>query len=76
MAVAEAVDKISDHDVRSNAMGIFQANVGIWQILARQGEIPGVQAERFLACSTIEPFATVKTPVQLFDAGRTSLDQK
>ncbi len=29
--------------VRGNAFGTFQANVGIWQILARQGQIPNSQ---------------------------------
>lgn len=74
VTVAEAVDKISDHNVRSNAMGIFQSNVGIWQVLARQGQIPGAkQNDSWM--HTIEPFASVRTPVQLFDAGRASLDQ-
>src|SRR5208282_5452 len=35
--VADAVDGISNHSLRGNAMGMFQANLGIWQILARQG---------------------------------------
>ena len=37
--VADSVDSISNHSLRGNAMGMFQANIGIWQILARQGEI-------------------------------------
>jgi len=73
-AVTEAVDKISDHNVRSNAMGIFQANVGIWQILARQGEIPSSKLNDSWTRS-IEPFAAVKTSVQLFDGGRASLEE-
>jgi hypothetical protein len=40
LSAAEAINKISDHAVRGNAMGIFQANVGLWEILDRQGEIP------------------------------------
>ena len=32
---AEAIDKISNHILRGNAMGTFQAEVGLWQILAR-----------------------------------------
>ena len=51
-------------------MGIFQANLGIWQILARQGEIPEAKLNDSWLHS-IEPFAAVKTSVQLFDAGRT-----
>ncbi len=74
LAAAEAVDKISDHNVRSNAMGIFQANIGVWQILARQGEIPASKMNESWSRS-IEPFTSVKTSVQLFDAGRASLDE-
>jgi hypothetical protein len=74
VTVAEAIDKISDHNLRSNAMGIFQANVGIWQILARQGEIP----ESKLSDSwqkLVDPFAAIRSAVQLFDASRSSLDE-
>ncbi len=74
VAVTEAVDKISDHNVRSNAMGIFQANVGIWQILARQGEVPSSMLNDSWTRS-IEPFAAVKTSVQLFDGSRASLEE-
>jgi hypothetical protein len=74
LAVIEAVDKISDHNVRSNAMGIFQSNFGIWQILARQGEISDAKLNDSWMRS-IEPFAGIKTSVQLFDAGRTSLGE-
>lgn len=37
--VAEGLGRIPNHTLRGNAMGVFQANVGIWQILARQGQI-------------------------------------
>ena len=38
--VAESIDKISNESLRGNTLGAFQANIGLWQILARQGEIP------------------------------------
>jgi hypothetical protein len=60
--------------VRGNALGTFQATVGIWQILARQGEIP----EQSLDDSwqrTIKPFAKVRSAAQLYDAGRMSLSE-
>ncbi len=57
---------------RGNAFGIFQANVGMWQILARQGEIPSAQLNESWQ-ETIKPFATIRTPTQLYDAGRSSL---
>ena len=74
VTVADAVDKISERNVRSNAMGIFESNFGIWQILARQGEIPSAKLNDSWT-HWIEPFATVKTPVQLFDASKASLDE-
>ena len=74
VAAADSVDKVSDHNVRSNAMGIFQANFGIWEALARQGEIPAAKLNDSWMRWT-EAFTTVKTPVELFDAGRTSLTQ-
>lgn len=74
VTVADAVDKISEHNVRSNAMGIFESNFGIWQILARQGEIPSAKLNDSWT-HWIEPFAAVKTPVQLFDASKASLDE-
>ena len=40
LSAAQALDRIPDRIVRADAMGIMQANVGLWQILARQGQIP------------------------------------
>jgi hypothetical protein len=71
---AEALGKIPNHTLRGNAMGTFQANVGVWQILARQGQIPsGRLNESWQA--VIRPFAKTATPAQLFDAGRSSLGE-
>jgi len=72
LKTAGALGKIPDYSLRGNAMGIFQANVGLWQILARQGEIDrGTQNDSWL--ETIRPFAHVPSSTQLFDAGRNSL---
>jgi hypothetical protein len=74
MITAEALSKIPDHALRGNAMGIFQANVGLWQILARQGEID----RRQLSSSWMEmikPFSEVSTTAQLVTAGRISIEQ-
>ena len=38
--VTDAIDAIHDHSLRGNAMGVFQANLGLWQILARQRGSP------------------------------------
>ena len=39
LAVVDALDRTSNVTLRANSLGIFQANVGLWQILARQGQI-------------------------------------
>ena len=69
---ADGIDGISSHPLRGNAMGIFQANLGLWQIMARQGEIPAAQLNSSWQ-QAIAPFASVGSPAQLFDAGHASL---
>ena len=59
--------------VRGNALGMFQANVGIWQILARQGQISSSHLNDSWQ-QVIKPFATIRSGTQLYDAGRTSLE--
>ncbi len=70
---ADAVDKISNQALRGNALGAFQADVGVWQILARQGEITHDQLDASWQ-SMIAPFAGISSENQLFDAARNSLD--
>ena len=53
-------------------MGIFEANVGLWQILARQDEIDGGTQDNSWQ-EMIRPFAHISSSAQLFDAGRNSL---
>ena len=72
ITAADAVDKISDQALRGNAMGDFQASVGLWQIVARQGEIPKSQQDASWQ-NMIKPFARVTSSTQLFDAARSSL---
>ena len=53
-------------------MGTFQASVGLWQILARQGQID----RSYLNSSwqdVIKPFGRFTTPAQLVTAGRNSV---
>jgi hypothetical protein len=72
--VAEELSRIPKQDLRGDALGTFQANLGLWQILARQGEIPKDQ----LASSwqkLIDPFEKVSSPVELLDAGEKSLNE-
>jgi hypothetical protein len=57
---------------RGNAFGIFQANVGIWQILARQGQISDGELNQSWQ-QVVKPFATIHTASQLYDAGHDSV---
>jgi hypothetical protein len=60
--------------VRGNACGIFQANIGIWQILARQGQISDSHLNESWQ-RVIKPFAAVRSAAQVYDAGRSSLEE-
>jgi hypothetical protein len=70
--VTEALDKISNPPLRANALGSFQANVGLWQILARQGEIPAAEMNQSWQAA-VQPFGKITSSTQLFDAARSSL---
>ena len=69
---ADQINKIKDAALRSNALGSFQAEVGLWQILARQGQLPANTMNESWQ-GAIKPFAAIANPIQLFDAARTSL---
>jgi hypothetical protein len=69
---AEQIDKTSTPALRSNALGAFQADIGLWQILARQGQIPAAALNRSWQ-GAVQPFSRVSSSVQLFDAARASL---
>jgi hypothetical protein len=72
--VADGLSKIQNHTLRGNAMGILQANLGMWQILARQGQIKSAEVNESWQ-KVIKPFAKVASPPQLYDAGRDSLGE-
>ena len=71
--VAQGLDNLP-MAMRGNAMGTFQANVGIWQILARQGQIPNANLDESWQ-QVIRPFASIRTAAQLYDAGHNSLGE-
>jgi len=71
LSVVQSLDRISNHSLRANAVGIFQSNVSLWQIFARQGQLPSEQLNQAWQ-DAIAPFAEVKTSAQLFDAGQSS----
>ena len=70
--VAEGLNRIPDRLLRADALGILQANIGLWQILARQGQIPDASLNDSWQKS-LNSFGTIQTSGQLFDAGRNSL---
>lgn len=72
--VADGIDRISNKTLRANAEGSFQAILGLWQILARQGQIPSKNIGPSWL-KVVEPFGTINSPVQLFDATRGSLEE-
>ena len=72
VSAADHIDGISNPTLKANALGSFQAVVGLWQIFARQGQIPTAQLNASWQ-NTVQPFISVGSPVQLFDAARNSL---
>jgi hypothetical protein len=71
LSVAQAVDGIPNRLVRANALGTLQANVGLWQIFARQGRIVTANLNNSWQ-QVIGSFAGIASPSQVFDAGRSS----
>ncbi|MBO0912581.1 MAG: hypothetical protein J2P13_12385, partial [Acidobacteria bacterium] len=69
---ADAVNAISNHTLRGNAMGTFQANIGLWVILARQKQIPSARLNESWM-EVMKPFASLSNQAQLFAAGRKAL---
>ncbi len=72
--VAESLDHISNQDLRGNALGIYQANLGLWQILGRQREIPNGQLDASWQ-KIVDLFDKIGSAPQLFDAGTQSLGE-
>jgi hypothetical protein len=73
VAVADKVDTISNPALRANALGALQAEIGLWQIFARQGQI----ADEKLNTSwqnLLQPYLGVSSSIQLFTAARGSLN--
>ena len=72
--VAEGLNGIQNHSLRGNALGTFQSVVGMWQILARQGEIPTAELNRSWQ-AVLKPFSKMSSSTQLFDAGASSVNE-
>jgi hypothetical protein len=74
LSAAEAINRAPNRTLRADALGLFQANVGLWQILARQAQIPGANWNDSWQ-RVIHPFAAIASAPQLFDAARNSLGE-
>ena len=72
MKATDQVSGISNQVLRGNGLGAFQANVGLWQIIARQQEIPPADLNTSWQ-KVVAPFTNVSSSTQLFDASRASL---
>ncbi len=69
---ADKIDKISNPALRTNALGAFQAEVCLWQIFARQGQIPEQNLNNSWQ-KVIHPYEAAGSNTQLFDAARSAL---
>src|SRR5207248_2474719 len=69
LSVAENIDRIRDVMLRGNALGIVQAEIGLWQILARQGQIPRARLNDSWQ-QILAPFSAIRSSAQLYDAAR------
>lgn len=70
--VASSLDRIRNQDLRGDAIGIFQSIVGLWQIMARQQEIPTAKLND--SCRRVtRPFQVIRSATELFDATNQSL---
>lgn len=72
LSAAQKLSDLHDHVLRGNAMGAFQAEVGMWQILARQHEIPR-EGQRASWQALMRSYSHVDSPTQLFDQARYAL---
>ena len=72
VSAADRIEGISNPALRANALGVFQADIGLWQILARQGQIPK-QLMNSSWQTSVEPFTGINSSTQLFEAARASL---
>jgi hypothetical protein len=70
--VASGLNHLPRSNARGNALGTFQAVVGLWQILARQGEIPPEELNNSWQ-RVIKPYGRIVNSTNAFDAGRSSL---
>lgn len=67
------INSIRDVLFRSDTLGIFQANTGLFRILSHRDQIPAGSREGFFI-KLIAPFAHIRAQGDLFDAGKSGID--
>jgi hypothetical protein len=72
VSAADRIDGISNPALRANALGAFQAEVGLWEIFARQGQIPTDKLNPSWQAA-VQPYTGIASSVQLFEAARAAL---
>lgn len=72
ISTAEGLNQVTDRLTRTDALGMLQANLGLWEILARQGQIPDPRLNDSWQ-KILGAFGTLKTSDQVYTAGRTAL---
>jgi len=73
ITVADKIESLSNPALRANALGALQAEIGLWQIFARQGQIPEDKLNSSWQ-SVLQPYVGVSSSMQLFTAARSSLN--
>jgi hypothetical protein len=74
ITVAESLNQIPDRLAKTDALGMLQANLGLWQILARQGQIPDASMNDSWQ-KMLSAFGALHTSDQVYAAGRTALSE-
>jgi hypothetical protein len=69
LAMADYLSSIPDRLERADALGMFQANIGLFQILVRQGQIPEASMNDSWQ-HVVNAFGGARSSVQIFEAGR------
>jgi hypothetical protein len=72
ITTTQTIDRIQDTVVRADALGIFQSNIALWQVFARQGEIASTNLNESWQ-KAIAPFSKITSSSELYDAGHASL---
>jgi hypothetical protein len=72
LAVAEGLNQVPDRLTRTDALGMLQANLGLWQVLARQGQIPDASMNGSWL-KILNAFGGLHSSDQVYAAGRTAL---